>query len=407
MLYRLRGQPMRRFAVDRGCAPLFAAAIVFLAAVGFAARTEGVNAQDQATVKQYGERRWSFDIQDGRIRFSHGNHARRDRWFRAYFGKAYRDCTTCHAIELARPADALKVDLVTEIRRHADAPTPYGVREATCLTCHNNVTAPNDCAWCHVPGSRALAGVAAPALGQYEEAADSRIPDYNERFELGVHTVQAYKEKKWFFDIQNDNIRFSHGNHKSRDRLFNAYFGSTYQDCGNCHNLGLLTVGPDGPVVEDGEHLNTVETIREYETDIYPFGIMMARCFSACHNNLTAPNDCTNCHLPGSRALTGGALADDVAAVATRAGRATAAGAAHPGERIYLERRCDLCHKVDGVGAPVASDLSDVGNRRDAKWLAQFLANHQEAESRPATPRLNLSAAEGSSLAQYLTTLRR
>ncbi len=145
--------------------------------------------------------------------------------------------------------------------------------------------------------------VAAKATGQeetpsYTEEPDRVIPAYKEDFKKGIDTIRDYKLKNWFFDIQNNVVRFSHGNHATRDRWFKTYFGTTFKDCGNCHNLGLPFVAEGGVLLEDGEHLNTIEDVREYEDDIYPFGIMMARCFGACHNGYTAPNDCKNCHLP-------------------------------------------------------------------------------------------------------------
>ncbi len=50
--------------------------------------------------------------------------------------------------------------------------------------------------------------------------------------------VRSFRENNWAFDIQNGNIRFSHGNHKNRDRWFRAYFRKNYE-CGVCHNTAL------------------------------------------------------------------------------------------------------------------------------------------------------------------------
>ena len=369
-----------------------------------------VSAQGEANIiRAYQEKRWSFDIQNGIIRFSHGNHSRRDRWFRAYFGTGYYDCTNCHKIEFSEPTDGEKVDFVAEIRKHRNDNFPYGIQEETCLTCHNNITAPNNCAWCHVSGSKPLEEVKVAELGSHEEEVDQIIPPYNEDFERDVDMIRDYKEKRWSFDIQNNNIRFSHGNHRTRDRWFNAYFGTGYQDCGNCHNLGLPHITEEGIKLADGEHLNSIEDIRDYEDDIYPFGIMMARCFEACHNNLTAPNDCMNCHLPGAKALTEGTagLSDEMEAMVIESMLAGIVGQADdPGQKVYVQRKCNLCHTLNEVGAPIASNLSDIGNGRDAKWLAQFLKNHQEAEPKSTTPKLKLSAEEAQSLAQYLAQLK-
>lgn len=396
----------RSAALPRGLLLLAAAAFIGAAASSMGTREASAQGQGQV-IRNYRQARWAFDIQNGLVRFSHGNHQRRDRWFRAYFGKGYSDCTTCHNVSLPAGTEPATENFVAEIRKHANAPAPYGIQEATCRTCHNDVTAPANCAWCHVPGSGPLEGVEVPALGEHEEAVDRMIVDYDEKFERGVDAVREYKEKRWSFDIQNNNIRFSHGNHKTRDRLFNAYFGTGYQDCGNCHNLGLLTTGPNGPFVANGEHLNTVEDIRDYESDIVPFGIMMGRCFQACHNGLTAPNDCTNCHLPGSKPLSGGALTAEVAAVVAGAQEVARSNSAdHPGATVYAQRRCNLCHTIGGAGAPIASDLSKIGARRDVASLTQFLTRHQEATPRAMPPPLRLSALEAESLAQYLATLR-
>ena len=385
------------------------AIVALLVLVAFnLAEKRTVKAQNQEDIiRNYGEKRWSFDIQNGLIRFSHGNHRRRNRWFEAYFGTGYDDCSNCHQIDFPEPRDGERVDFVAEIRQHREEEIPYGIQEETCLTCHNNITAPNECQWCHVPGSQPLAGATVSEFAEHAEPVDQIIPDYSEDFHRDVDLIRDYKEKRWFFDIENNNIRFSHGNHESRDRWFNAYFGTTFRDCGNCHNLGLLTAGPEGPVVTDGEHLNTVEDIREYEFDIVPFGIMMGRCFSACHNGVTAPNDCTNCHLPGSRPLSGEAVTPEVAAVIEGAREVARSGETdHPGAKVYAQRRCNLCHTIGGAGAPIASDLGDIGARRDATSLARFLTNHQEPQPRETTPALRLSELEGESLAQYLATLR-
>ena len=385
------------------------AAVLLIVVFGLIGKPEMVSAQDEAQIiRAYQPKRFSFDIQNGSIRFSHGNHRRRDRWFSAYFGSGYSDCSNCHHLEFPEPEDGIAVDFVAEIRKQAKDTIPYGVQEDTCLTCHNNITAPNDCQWCHVPGSPSLAGVEAAELGEYQEVVDSIIPDYNENFQRDVDTIRDYKEKRWFFDIENNTVRFSHGNHSSRDRWFRAYFGTGYQECGNCHNLGLPYVSEEGMLLDDGEHLNSVEDIRDYEDDIYPFGIMMARCFESCHNGRTAPNNCMTCHLPGSRALSEGAaaLSDEMQTIVAQSGEGTAGDLQAPGKRVYGQRNCNLCHTLNEVGGPIASDLSDIANRRDLKWLGEFLKNHQEPEPKSTTPRLNLSDEEAQSLAEYLAAER-
>ncbi|MFB3120650.1 MAG: c-type cytochrome, partial [Candidatus Binatia bacterium] len=70
------------------------------------------------------------------------------------------------------------------------------------------------------------------------------------------------------------------------------------------------------------------------------------------------------------------------------------------------QRNCNLCHVLNQVGAPIASDLSDIANRRDLKWLGEFLKNHQEPEPKSTIPRLEFSDEEAQSLAEYLAAER-
>ncbi|MDB4444157.1 hypothetical protein N9174_02325 [bacterium] len=277
-------------------------------------------------IREYAEKRWTFNIQDGNIRFSHGNHKSRDRWFKAYYGTGYDDCGNCHNLGLLKAdpvygvviGEGERLNTVEAIRAAKDDIFPYGIQQESCFTCHDGVTtAPADCAWCHVEGSWPLRQADMEGAGErtsaeekeesdgdnVKEKVDRIIPAYNEDYKRDEDKIVEYKEKPWFFNIQDNSIRFSHGNHMSRNRWFRVYYGTTYKDCGTCHNLGLLSMAEGGVVLEDGEHLNTVEDIRDYEDDIYPYGIMMARCFGSCHNNQTASNACKNCHLPGSKPL--------------------------------------------------------------------------------------------------------
>lgn len=115
--------------------------------------------------------------------------------------------------------------------------------------------------------------------------------------------IRQYKEENWSFDIANGNIRFSHGNHRNRDRWFRAYFRKDY-DCGVCHNNSLpIDDGKGGTTMGEGDPLRTMEEIRAAVGDIYPYGVKMFTCLDACHNGFTAPKDCAWCHLPGSKPI--------------------------------------------------------------------------------------------------------
>ncbi|MBI3126306.1 MAG: hypothetical protein HYZ11_01705 [Candidatus Tectomicrobia bacterium] len=114
---------------------------------------------------------------------------------------------------------------------------------------------------------------------------------------------RKYEEKNWAFDIVNGNIRFSHGNHKNRDRWFRAYFRQGYS-CGICHSTAVPQDDGKGYVkMSKGDPLATVEDIRDAKDEAYAYGVSMLTCLGNCHNGFTAPNNCDWCHLPQSKPI--------------------------------------------------------------------------------------------------------
>lgn len=98
---------------------------------------------------------WEFDQLNADIRFSHGSHKKRGYWFKEKFGTGYR-CEICH--NYGKPGEGSLVN-EEKIREAGNKPgfLPYGVSMRTCLnSCHDNITAPSNCDWCHVLGSKAL-----------------------------------------------------------------------------------------------------------------------------------------------------------------------------------------------------------------------------------------------------------
>lgn len=58
-----------------------------------------------------------------------------------------------------------------------------------------------------------------------------------------------------------------------------------------------------------------------------------------------------------------------------RAAGLPAAGDPVKGQKVYEAQKCSLCHMIGGVGSKLSSDLSAVGTKRDAAWLAKYLPN--------------------------------
>jgi len=48
---------------------------------------------------------------------------------------------------------------------------------------------------------------------------------------------------------------------------------------------------------------------------------------------------------------------------------------ASKGKNLYYQNRCDLCHKIGGVGGTAGPDISKVGSKRDKEWLTTQIKN--------------------------------
>ena len=87
----------------------------------------------------------------------------------------------------------------------------------------------------------------------------------------------------------------------------------------------------------------------------------------------------------------------------TQLGRTgTDATLAAEGRRLFGARGCMACHQLDGVGQPLACDLSRVGRRRHKYWLQMWLLDPQGVRPGATMPNLGLSRRDALALAEYL-----
>src|SRR3970040_2003179 len=78
------------------------------------------------------------------------------------------------------------------------------------------------------------------------------------------------------------------------------------------------------------------------------------------------------------------------------------------GKEIYTQKKCSMCHKIDGVGGKMGPDLSDEGNKgRDEEWLIKYFKDPKslmpEAKMRPVKG----TDEELKALAAYLMILKK
>jgi DnaK suppressor protein len=141
-----------------------------------------------------------------------------------------------------------------------------------------------------------------------------------------------------------------------------------------------------------------------------------ARRCAACE---ATANSARGDHLPSTRRYPGGAprvrparaltLVIGIlgaALVTASAGAQDGADARARGEAAFKSNGCYGCHMVGKFGTPIGPDLSHVGTKYSADYLARWLRD--PALQRPSAhmPALELTEADLRALAQYLGSLR-
>ncbi|HJT20833.1 MAG TPA: cytochrome c [Nitrospira sp.] len=76
------------------------------------------------------------------------------------------------------------------------------------------------------------------------------------------------------------------------------------------------------------------------------------------------------------------------------------------GKQIYSEKGCALCHAIQGKGGRAAADLSQVGGKRDRRWLKQFMAAPRAVMPQAKMPPFKGSLDELDALVSYLGSLK-
>jgi len=81
-------------------------------------------------------------------------------------------------------------------------------------------------------------------------------------------------------------------------------------------------------------------------------------------------------------------------------------GNAANGEKLYTAQKCNVCHQVAGKGGKMGPELTKVGTKRDAKWLASYLANPKSVDPKNKMPVVKLKGSDMDDLIAYLLTLK-
>jgi cytochrome c2 len=95
-------------------------------------------------------------------------------------------------------------------------------------------------------------------------------------------------------------------------------------------------------------------------------------------------------------------------ALALVASATRARAGADEGKALY-EQKCKICHSIGGEGGKMADKggpLDQVGTKRDAKWLHEYLQDPKSKMPDAKMPKVKLSDKELDDLVAFLLTLK-
>jgi cytochrome c oxidase subunit 2 len=76
------------------------------------------------------------------------------------------------------------------------------------------------------------------------------------------------------------------------------------------------------------------------------------------------------------------------------------------GRRAFVRNGCYGCHTVDGMGTPVARDLTHVGAKYNAPYIARWLRDPSHVRPSTHMPAIELTDADIEALAAFLAAQR-
>jgi mono/diheme cytochrome c family protein len=86
--------------------------------------------------------------------------------------------------------------------------------------------------------------------------------------------------------------------------------------------------------------------------------------------------------------------------------KAAATTTSEHGRAVYLSQNCSACHRIAGKGGTIGPDLSHVGSRRSAAWIAKKITDPRATNPSSVMPPHQLSHKDLDALAGYLAGLK-
>jgi mono/diheme cytochrome c family protein len=76
------------------------------------------------------------------------------------------------------------------------------------------------------------------------------------------------------------------------------------------------------------------------------------------------------------------------------------------GADVYLQKKCNVCHSINGKGGKAGPDLGAEGTKRDVPWLKAFLKDPKASNPKSKMMPFKGSDEELEALVAYLTSLK-
>lgn len=91
---------------------------------------------------------------------------------------------------------------------------------------------------------------------------------------------------------------------------------------------------------------------------------------------------------------------------ASLVGAGVDAAAIARGEKVYAEKKCAVCHSINGAGGKSGGDLSTAGAARDADWLKRFIKAPKSVMPNAKMPAFKGGEPELDAVVAYMTSLK-